>query len=197
MATTIALTGGMGCGKSAAAQAFAELGAEVLDADKLAHAALENNPEVVAAVKRAVGERAYGADGKPDRAEIAKAVFSDAAKLAEIERAIHPAIEREWRAAAEKLPDGKIAVVEVPLLFEKKLEKKFDFCITVFCSEPLRKFRLSNRGMSDEQIARRDAFQMPPEQKSKLADIVLFNESDTAFLKRQAELVLSRLNKNP
>lgn len=88
-------------------------------------------------------------------------------------------------------------MVEVPLLFEKKLEKKFDFCITVFCSEPLRKFRLSNRGMSDEQIARRDAFQMPPEQKSKLADIVLFNESDTAFLKRQAELVLSRLNKNP
>lgn len=132
-----------------------------------------------------------------NRAEIAKAVFSDAAKLAKIERAIHPAIEREWRAAAEKLPDGKIAVVEVPLLFEKKLEKKFDFCITVFCSEPLRKFRLSNRGMSDEQIARRDAFQMPPEQKSKLADIVLFNESDTAFLKRQAELVLSRLNKNP
>lgn len=80
----------MGCGKSAAAQAFAELGAEVLDADKLAHAALENNPEVVAAVKRAVGERAYGADGKPNRAEIAKAVFSDAAKLAKIERANTP-----------------------------------------------------------------------------------------------------------
>ena len=187
----------MGCGKSAAAQAFAELGAEVLDADKLAHAALENNHEVVAAVKLAVGERAYGADGKPNRAEIAKAVFSDAAKLAKIERAIHPAIEREWRAAAEKLPDGKIAVVEVPLLIEKKLENKFDFSITDISSEPQQKIRQTNRAMSHKQKAQRQAIQMPPEQKSKLADIVLFNESDTAFLKRQAELVLSRLNKNP
>ncbi len=196
MATTIALTGGMGCGKSAAAEAFKELGAKVMDADSLSHFVLENDPYVIGTVKRVAGESAYGADGKALRENIAKAVFSDAKKLAEIENAIHPAVEKMWREELKKCDssaDMCFAVVEIPLLFEKRLENKFDICVSVFCSEALRKERLLSRGMTAEEILRRDAFQMSPLEKAKLADIVLFNESHRNFLKRQVELVLSRL----
>lgn len=196
MVKTIALTGGMGCGKSTAAEAFEELGAKVIDTDKLSHYVLEHDSRTVAEVKRIVGENAYGDGGKPDRAQIAKTVFSDAEKLESLEKAIHPAIEKIWRAEVEEYRisgEKKFVVVEVPLLFEKRLEKKFDICVTVFCSEELRKKRLAQRGLSPTQISERDSYQMSPAEKAKLADIVLFNESDKAFLKRQVELVLSRL----
>lgn len=196
MATTIALTGAMGCGKSTAAKVFAELGAAVIDADGLAHEAIEKDPVCIAAVKRVAGEAAYLPDGRANRPKIAEAVFGDSEKLAEIEKAVHPTIEKMWRARIaelEKSGGAKVAVVEVPLLFEKNLEKKFDFCITVFCSEKLRLERLAGRGMSPEQISERDARQMPPPQKLKLADVALFNESGLPFLKEQARLVLSRL----
>lgn len=187
--TTIALTGAMGCGKSAAAAAFAALGVKVLDADKLAHIALEEDPIVRKTLLKIVGNSAYK-NGKPDRRAIAAAVFSDADKLAELESAVHPAVGRMWRA--QSAPDAP-TVVEVPLLFEKKLEGDFDLCIDVLCSERVRRARLLGRGMSLEEILKRDALQMPPFKKAELADIVLFNETSTDFLKKQAALVLSRL----
>ena len=180
----------MGCGKSTAAKIFAELGAAVIDADKLAHEAIEKDPLCIAAVKRVAGEAAYLPDGRANRQKIAEAVFADSEKLAEIEKAVHPTIEKMWRARVDELEksgDAKVAVVE------KNLEKKFDFCITVFCSEKLRLERLADRGMSPEQVSERDARQMSPAQKLKLADIALFNESGLQFLKEQAGLVLSRL----
>ena len=187
--TTIALTGAMGCGKSAAAAAFASLGVKVLDADKLAHIALEEDAAVRKTLLKIVGNSAFK-NGKPDRRAIAAAVFSDTAKLAELENAVHPAVGRMWRA--QSVPDAP-TVVEVPLLFEKKLEGNFDLCIDVLCSERVRRARLLGRGMSLEEILERDALQMPPLKKAELADIVLFNETSTDFLKKQAALVLSRL----
>ena len=145
-------------------------------------------------VKSIAGENAYDASGKPDREAIAKAAFSNPEKLSKLEAVVHPAVEKLWRAAAaQAAKQGKVCVVEIPLLFEKKLEKNFDICVNVSCSEVLRKKRLALRGLSPEQISERDAFQLPPAEKAKRADIVLFNESDRQFLKKQAAMVLSRL----
>jgi len=188
--TAIALTGAMGSGKSAALAAFAEAGAKTLDADALAHEALESDPEVAAKVRRVFGEDAFGENGSPDRAAIARMAFADPRKLAELEAAIHPVIEKKWRA---ECASEKTVVVEIPLLFEKKLEKNFDVCVSVLCSETLRKKRLVMRGMQPEEIKKRDAFQLPPSEKANRADIVIFNESGFDFLKMQAAQVLSRL----
>ena len=137
----IGLTGGMGCGKSAAADAFRKLGVEVLDADKLAHIALAENMCVRESLSKIFGEKAFPPDANPNRAEIAKIAFSDKEKLAALENALHPAINAMWLERLREIQascDGKFSalVVEMPLLFEKGLEKNFDMCSTVFCREP-------------------------------------------------------------
>ncbi len=187
----IALTGAMGCGKSAALDAFRLAGAKVLDADKLAHTALETNPTVIEKIKQLFGDNIYEANGKPNRVNIAKQVFSDSQKLEKLEKIIHPTIKKIWED--KNLSEDNI-VVEVPLLFEKKLEKDFDICVSVLCSEALRLKRLLQRGMNPEEISKRDAFQLSAQEKAKLADIVLFNEGNLDFLNRQAAFILSRLN---
>lgn len=184
----VALTGGMGCGKSAAAAAFESFGIRTADADKLAHAALLSD-EVRASVSALLGGEAYDG-GAPRRDVIAKKVFADSALLEKFEQIVHPQVEKMWRELAQK---EDILVVEVPLLFEKKLESAFDLCVSVLCSERLRRRRLEQRGMSAEQIAARDAFQMPPMRKAILADVVLFNETSLDFLKMQVGRVVSRL----
>ncbi len=184
----VALTGGMGCGKSAAAAAFESFGIRTADADKLAHAALLSD-EVRASVSALLGGEVYDG-GAPRRDVIAKKVFADSALLEKFEQIVHPQVEKMWRELAQK---EDILVVEVPLLFEKKLESAFDLCVSVLCSERLRCRRLEQRGMSAEQIAARDAFQMPPMRKAILADVVLFNETSLDFLKMQVGRVVSRL----
>lgn len=194
----IAITGGMGCGKSTASLAFESLGVLVLDADKLAQQALANDVEVRKSVVSIFGESAYLPDGTPNRKAIADIVFADKQKLISLEKILHPAVRKIWESAAEKrrkecesnpaLPQA--IVVEVPLLFEKELEKHFDFCITVFCSETLRMARLKERGMSPQEISARDAFQLPQKKKIELADIALFNETSCEFLNEQVAIAL-------
>ena len=185
----VALTGGMGCGKSAATAAFESFGIRTADADRLAHEALFSDG-VRASVSALLGREVYAEDGTPRRDIIAKKVFADSALLEKLEQIVHPQVEKMWRESAQK---EDILVVEVPLLFEKKLESGFDLCVSVLCSERLRRRRLEQRGMSAEQIAARDAFQMPPMRKAILADVVLFNETSLDFLKMQVGRVVSRL----
>ncbi len=186
----IALTGGMGSGKSTAAQVFQELDVRVVDADKLAHIALDTDESVKSAVREIFGD--VYQNGKADRKTIAKMAFANSAKLEKLEQILHPVVEKMWQSEAKT---NEIVVVEVPLLFEKRLENKFDLCLSVYCSEQLRQWRLKVRGMSPTEITARDSFQMPPQKKAELADIVLFNESSFEFLKEQAAKVLSRLKK--
>lgn len=186
----IALTGGMGCGKSIASKAFADLGVHIEDADKLAHKALNQSPKVREEICQLFGD--VYTNGCADRKAIAKQVFADRNKLEALEKILHPAVEEMWQQQADK---HDILIVEVPLLYEKRLESKFDLCICVYCSDELRRNRLSQRGMTAEEISARDAFQIQPKQKAMLADIVLFNESSTEFLKMQAARILSRLTK--
>ena len=203
----IGLTGAMGAGKSAAMRVFEELGAWVFDADKLAHKVLEGDENAKAKTRELLGDETFDAEGRPIRPEIAKKVFSDKTLLKGLEQILHPAVREMWKNApadgCPKPPEngeidfgrGAVKVVEIPLLFEKKLENDFEICVTVHCSSKLRMERLINRGMSPQQIAARDALQLPPLLKAKLADVVLFNESDLGFLKKQAARVLSRVLK--
>ncbi len=187
----IALTGSIGSGKSAAAKLFKEAGIEVLDTDKIAHQILEESDDVRKKVSELLGKESY--NGKtPNRQYIAKKVFSDKTLLENLEKILHPAVIKKTMTNDK----NNLRIVEVPLLYEKKLEGYFDLCIVVYCSESLRFKRLCNqRGMKEEDIFARDSLQMPQKDKVKLANIVLFNEGDINFLREQVALILSRLIK--
>lgn len=197
----IGLTGAMGCGKSAAGKIFRELGVAVLDADKLAAEVLSENPAVRRKVAEIFGADAYLPNGSANKAYIAALAFSDKSKLAALEGAIYPELWKLWRqktdgigAQTQKNPESPVFIVtEVPLLFEKGLEKNFDICITVFCSETTRRKRLLQRGMTPTEIGARDSFQLPPLEKVRLASVALFNESGLDFLRGQIGLTLLNL----
>ncbi len=206
----IALTGAMGCGKSAAASIFKGLGAEVVDLDKLCKELLSNDAEIRAKTSRLLGAEVFDPSGNPNACLIAQKVFSDKELLLEYEAIIHPAAlkkagidifccgsvaagcERSG-ANTSKTSPKRIRIFEIPLLYEKRLDKYFEICVSILCSEALRLSRLRARGMSANEISARDAFQMSAEKKAEMADVVLFNEGSVPFLKRQANLFLSRI----
>ncbi|MEI6794320.1 MAG: dephospho-CoA kinase [Verrucomicrobiota bacterium] len=186
----IGLTGGIGCGKSAAAACFAEFGFNVVDADQLARQVLES-AACVSQLRARWGDVCLGPEGRPDRRWIAAKVFADPAELAFLEGLTHPEVARLRQLAI--LDAKRHHVVEIPLLFEKNLTDGFASIVCVACSEEARRSRLLKKGLTDEEVSRRIASQMPLSEKVKRSDVVLWNDGDLAFLREQVAALVSRL----
>jgi len=187
----IGLTGGIGCGKSAAAACFAEFGFNVVDADQLAREVLES-AGCVSQLRARWGDACLTADGRPDRRWIAAKVFGEPAELAFLEALTHPEVARLRQAA---VGDAKRHhVVEIPLLFEKNLTDGFAMIVCVSCSEETRRARLLKKGLTDEEISRRINSQLPLSEKVKRSDVVLFNDGDRSFLREQVAALVGRLS---
>jgi dephospho-CoA kinase len=186
----IGLTGGIGCGKSAAAACFAELGFNVVDADLLARQVLES-ADCISQLRARWGDACLGAGGRPDRRWIAGKVFNDPAELAFLEGLTHPEVARLRQAAV--VDTKRHHVVEIPLLFEKNLITGFGFIVCVACSEETRRSRLLEKGLTEEQILRRIDSQMPLSEKVKRSDIVFWNDGGPEFLRAQVAALVGRL----
>ena len=186
----IGLTGGIGCGKSAAAACFAELGFNVVDADQLARQVLES-ASCVSQLRARWGDACLGAEGRPNRRWIAAKVFDDPAELAFLEGLTHPEVARLRQAAV--LETKRHHVVEIPLLFEKNLTMGFEFVVCVACSEETRRSRLLEKGLTDEDISHRIASQMPLSEKVKRSDVVFWNDGEPGFLRAQVAALVGRL----
>jgi len=187
----IGLTGGIGCGKSAAAACFAEFGFNVVDADQLAQQVLAS-ADCVSQLRARWGDACLGADGRPDRRWIATKVFNEPAELAFLEGVTHPEVARLRQAAV--LDTKRHHVVEIPLLFEKNLTTGFGFIVCVACAEETRRTRLLEKGLSDGEISRRIASQMPLSEKVKRSDVVLWNDGDREFLRAQVAAFVGRFS---
>lgn len=187
----IGLTGGIGCGKSAAAACFAEHGFVPVDADALAHQALRR-PEVAEALTARWGSGFFAPDGTPDRRLIAGKVFSDREELAFLESLVHPRVAELRREAVADA--SRSYVVEIPLLFEKRLEAEFDCVVCVACSDSVRLRRLQERGLALAEAKRRIETQMPVSHKVKCSDYVLWNDGDPGFLRDQVAGLLKQLS---
>jgi dephospho-CoA kinase len=187
----IGLTGGIGCGKSAAAACFAELGFNVVDADQLARQVLAS-ADSVSQLRARWGDACLGADGGPDRRWIATKVFNEPAELAFLEGVTHPEVARLRQAAVVDMK--RHHVVEIPLLFEKNLTAGFGFILCVACAEETRRIRLLEKGLSEGEISRRIASQMPLSEKVKRSDVVLWNDGDREFLVAQVAAFVGRLS---
>lgn len=164
----VAITGGIGAGKSTALAAFRAHGAATVSSDEIVHHLLRNDLDVRAALVGRFGEAILGADGVPDRARIAAIVFEDAEALSFLEALLHPLVSREyltWREQLAALDDPpRVCVTEVPLLYESGGEGRFDRVVVLTAPRQLREQRrqvpLDNRDtrlLDDrEKVARAD-----------------------------------------
>jgi dephospho-CoA kinase len=188
----LGLTGGLGCGKSTAAQFFTESGFRRIDSDALVRDHVLVRPEVVAAIGQRFGPGMIGPDGQINRTNLGSVVFADDVARRWLEQLIHPQVFSRWREMLSAAP-GARWVVEVPLLFERQLENWFDFVVCVSCAPEQQLSRLEQRGLSRVLAARRISTQLPLARKIELSDFVLLNDGSPSFLQRQIDGLISAL----
>src|ERR1051325_10011644 len=136
----LGITGGIGCGKSRAAEMFERRGFKRIDSDALVREQVLTSPAVVEAVKTRYGAAVVTTENRIDRAALAEKVFNDDAERRWLEQLTHPLVLGLWREALAAAPRARW-VVEVPLLFEQSLENWFDFTVCVACSPDLQLVR--------------------------------------------------------
>ena len=193
MPYTIGLTGGIGSGKSAAAQMFEALGTTVIDTDAIAHALTAPGGAAIAPIRAAFGPDYIGAEGALDRARMRELVFTDAAKKRELESILHPLIRRrseELVAAAS----GAYLMLMVPLLVESRdYRMRYQRVLVVDCPEETQIARVMARsGISADEVRAIMASQAPRAARLAAADDVIDNNRDLAHLRRQVEVLHAR-----
>ena len=191
----IGLTGGIGCGKSLAAQYFAELGALVIDADQLARAAIERGSDGFDEVVTLFGDSILN-DGNIDRRALGDLIFKDPIAKKQLENIIHPFVRREFEEAVASLKGDQILVYEIPLLVETGAHERFDVVITVESEMENRIARLRGRGMHISEIEGRVAAQATREQRIEVADFLIENDGSEDELLRQVENIWDSLHDN-
>lgn len=191
----LGLTGGIGMGKSTAAQLLRDRGISVVDTDAIAHELVEPGQPALEEIKKAFGAEPVAADGNLRRDELAARIFGDAAARKKLEDILHPRIRERWLAQAEAWrAEGKpVAVVVIPLLFETKAESRFDATICIACSAGTQRRRLLERGMTAEQIQQRIAAQVPAETKAQLSDFVVWTEGSVELHAEQWQRIVSTM----
>jgi dephospho-CoA kinase len=182
----IALTGGIGAGKSLVAQYFSELGACVVDADQLSRVAIERGSEGFDEVLLRFGESILR-DGDIDRKALAEIVFADASARADLEAIIHPRVRELFNDVVADLEPDETLIYEIPLLVESNAAANFDLVITVEADLEIRKERLRKKGMFISEIERRIAAQASREEREAQADHIIVNDGDEDALLRSVE----------
>ena len=182
----VALTGGIGSGKSLAAEYFAACGAEVIDFDQIARDVVERGSEGFEEILVRFGDEVLR-EGNLDRAKLAEIVFNDDIARKDLEAITHPKIRAAFDAYVADLEPEAILVSQIPLLAESEHKYPFDFVVTVSASEETRRARLIQRGMKEYQVTMRMKAQASDAQREAIADAVLINEGSEDDLLRQVE----------
>ena len=182
----VALTGGIGSGKSLAAAYFASCGAQVLDFDQLARDVVERGTEGFDEILVRFGDGVLR-EGNLDRAKLAEIVFNDGIARKDLEAITHPKIRAAFDEVVAGLEPEAILVSQIPLLAESEYPYPFDFVVTVSAGEDTRRARLISRGMKDYQVTQRMQAQATDAQREAIADAILINEGSEDDLLRQVE----------
>ena len=192
----LGLTGSLGMGKSTTAQFFAEAGVPVHDADAVVHQLYEG--QAVAAVEAAFP--GITAQGTVDRAKLAARVLNDPAALKRLEEIVHPLVQKaEQRLLAEAEKRGKkVAVLDIPLLFETGGEGRVDAVVVVSAPREVQRARLLQRpGMTIEKIESILARQMPDAEKRARADFIVDTSRGFDAARTQVRAILDAIATMP
>ncbi len=183
-AYAVALTGGIGTGKSTACSMLKMLGFRVIDADAITHELLDMHADTIAAMFGS----AYVSAGKVDRKALGKLVFSEKEQKQKLEAFIHPLIYERIKNESEKLDTfAKPYLIDIPLFFEKN-SYPIDVSVVVYAPRHLQRDRLMRReGLSLQQAQNKMDLQMDIEQKKQRGDFIIDNSGDLAHLHRECE----------
>jgi dephospho-CoA kinase len=188
----IGIVGGVACGKSFVARVLAELGAGVLDADRMGHEVLRT-PELERAVRERWGAGVFGPDGHVDRSRLAAVVFAAAPAASEqrkqLEQLLHPKIGRRLKLEADRLASEghPAAVLDAPLLVEAGWDTVCDWLVFIDAPRDLRLVRARSRGWSEMDFAAREGVQESLDSKRKRADVILDNSGSPEETRAQVE----------
>jgi dephospho-CoA kinase len=184
----IALTGGIGSGKSTVARRWVELGATEIDADVLAREVVAPGSIGLQRVAEAFGAEVLAADGSLDRAALAKVAFSSSENRIKLEGILHPLIQD---LALERVSElSGIVVYTIPLFVESNSKLRFDKVVAISCDEKVRVQRLiANRGMTEAEALSRIAAQATDAQREAIADLVIDSNCTLQELQNRADAV--------
>ena len=183
----VGLTGGIASGKTTVLDLFEEQGWHAISTDKLVADILMNDKAVIDAIKNRWGFN----QGNIDKQKIAQIVFTNPAERFWLENTLHPIVRKKWVSLIQQ-SSALHHVVELPLLFEKKLSSYFSKTISVFAPVKKQISRLTNRGLSNIDASSRIAAQISNQDKAKLADFVILGSGANEFLKVQVLSVLRK-----
>jgi dephospho-CoA kinase len=192
----IGLTGNIGSGKSTVAQLLSERGATIIDADVLSRRAVEVGTAAYRSIAERWGTSILAPDGAIDRSALRRIVFSEPKQLEQLNKIVHPAVERMRVALVEQARQrgDRVVVCDIPLLFEKKMTGRFDRILLVDAPRPVRLERLvRERGLRETEAMDMIVAQMPAELKRARADFVIDNDDTLTELDRRVAEVWTAL----
>ena len=196
MTRVIGLTGGMGSGKSTVSHLLAELGAVVIDADRVGHEAYQHGTKTWHELVNAFGEQVVAVDGSIDRKKLGAIVFGSPQQLERLNRIVHPRMFEMMKERIEQYRGQgmKVVVLDAAVLFEANWTPLVDEVWVVVASEEAIVTRARARtGLPEEQIRSRLRSQMPVEEKARRANIVIHNDGAVEELKKKVEELWARL----
>lgn len=202
----VGLTGGIASGKSVVGEMFVQLGAELIEADHIAHELMQPGQAVYSNVVRKFGLEILDPNGTVNRARLAEAAFGrpgakTKSRIQELNRIVHPAVlarQEQWMDEVGARDPGAIAIVEAALILEAGAQKQFQRLIVVTCKEEQRAERMAARLKIDlerarVEVARRMAAQWPDEKKIAAADYVIDNSGSLDATQAQVQEIYSKL----
>ena len=192
---TIALTGGIACGKSTVSSMLAELGASIIDADEISRSLTADGGTALPAIRAAFGDSVFHPDGTLNRPALSAVVFADKAAIETLNAIIHPLVRQQMNEQLEscRKQGAQVVVLDVPLLFEANMQHMGDLVVCVTAPEAVQISRMASRnGFSREEALSRIRSQMPVSEKAARSDVVLDTDVPLEILRRRtAELYRS------
>ena len=185
---TVALTGGIGSGKSLVGEYLQALGAIVVDSDQLAREVIERGSEGYDEVVSRFGDVILK-DGEIDRAALARIVFDDPGARRELEAIIHPRVRARYEAIIARAGGDAIVVNQIPLLAETNGAARFDLVITIESEEQVRIDRAVARGLKEYEVRKRLSSQASEADRRKIAHIVIENDGTKEELLSKVEKI--------
>jgi dephospho-CoA kinase len=191
----VGILGGIGSGKSTVANQFANLGCAVIEADKIAHEII-NNEDIIDSISSVFGDDILSSNGMIDRSKLAARVFDDTERLDKLQAIVHPpVIEACEQLLTQYLstPSVPAVIMDVPLLLESGMDDCCNVLIFVDCPDLQRFQRAAKKGLSEEQIKKRENFQISLDKKRQIAHYTIKNNSDMSYLTEQVVRVYSTM----
>jgi dephospho-CoA kinase len=196
----VGLTGGVACGKSTVAKMFADLGAQVADADSIAHELYRSGQDVYHELVKRFGQEIVKPDGEIDRGRLATAAFGGG-RVEELNKIVHPAVIRQqdrWMRELAARDPYAVAIVEAALLFEAGVKDRFDKIMVVTCKPAQKVARFAERTGRNEadarvDVDRRTRAQIPDAEKARQADFVIDNSGSVEETRHQVQRIYAEL----